>query len=115
MTSSRNCVACGRRAVTGRIYCAEHVTDEIESLERDLLGRDAPRTPDQVAQLRCPHCDARGQVSQRTVARDRGISGAKATGAVLTAGLSVLATGLSQQVEVTECRCANCGTVWTVS
>lgn len=44
----------------------------------------------------------------------KGVSGGKAAGAVLTAGLSVLATGLSRKEKVTEMRCSNCLTAWVV-
>lgn len=51
----------------------------------------------------------------KRVTQKQGISGGKATGAVLTAGFSVLATGLSRKQEVTECKCGNCKMVWHVA
>lgn len=66
------------------------------------------------AQLRCPHCGVPGMVTSRTVWRKRGVSGGKATGALLTAGISMLATGLSRKQRVTERRCENCSSVWDV-
>jgi hypothetical protein len=42
------------------------------------------------------------------VERKRGIGGGKATGAVLTGGLSTLATGLSQKQWMTKAHCDNC-------
>lgn len=65
--------------------------------------------------LVCPHCQQGGGVSRRTERRKQGISGAKATGAVVTGGISVLATGLSQKRSVTVMECRNCGASWTVS
>ncbi len=65
-------------------------------------------------QLICPHCQVRGRVTSKRVRAKRGISGGKATGAVLTGGLSMLATGLSRKESVTEMSCGNCGTTWTV-
>jgi hypothetical protein len=44
-----------------------------------------------------------------------GISGGKATGAILTGGLSLLATGLSRKHAATEANCGNCGSRWTFS
>jgi hypothetical protein len=60
----------------------------------------------------CPHCGARGQVRTRRIKAKKGISGGKATGAVLTAGLSVLATGLSRKETVTKAHCGNCNNDW---
>lgn len=62
----------------------------------------------------CPHCQTKGGVVTRQVKRKRGISGSKATGAVLTAGLSVLATGLSRKDIVTAASCSNCGVSWDI-
>jgi hypothetical protein len=62
--------------------------------------------------LICPHCQTKGFVTTRRVQIKRGFSGAKATGALLTAGLSLLATGLSRRQSVTEASCSNCETVW---
>jgi hypothetical protein len=42
----------------------------------------------------------------------KGISGGKATGALLTGGVSILASGLSRKEKVTEARCANCRQTW---
>ena len=60
----------------------------------------------------CPHCQTPGHVRTKQVTRDKGISGAKATGAVLTGGLSILATGLSRREAVTQAHCGNCGSTW---
>lgn len=69
----------------------------------------------QQAQVICPHCHNRGGVTWREVKRKQGISGAKATGAVLTGGLSVVATGLSRKGYVRACSCHNCGMKWDVA
>ncbi len=60
----------------------------------------------------CPHCLTRGMVRTIHVKRKKGISGAKATGAVLTMGVSTLATGLSRKEDMTHATCGNCGSVW---
>lgn len=65
-------------------------------------------------QLVCPHCGTKGTVRSKQVRMKKGVSGGKAAGAVLTAGLSVLATGLSRKEKVTEMRCSNCLTAWVV-
>jgi phage FluMu protein Com len=65
--------------------------------------------------LKCPHCDSTGTVSSKSVKTKQGISGGKATGAVLTFGVSMLATGLSRKQAVTEMKCGKCKTVWHVA
>jgi hypothetical protein len=62
--------------------------------------------------LICPHCQTKGQVRTTKVTKDKGISGGKATGAVLTGGLSVLATGLSRNEDVTQAHCDECNSTW---
>ena len=44
--------------------------------------------------------------------RKMGISGAKATGALLTGGLSLLFTGLSREEEFTQAHCLTCNSTW---
>jgi hypothetical protein len=66
------------------------------------------------ATLLCPHCDRRGGVRAKSVKLKRGISGGKATGAVLTAGVSLLATGLSRKESHTQLYCGNCWTTWVI-
>lgn len=68
-----------------------------------------------VPQLVCPHCGVRGQVSVEHVSRKQGISGGKATGALFTAGASMLLTGLSRKQMVRHCRCGNCNMAWDVA
>jgi transcription elongation factor Elf1 len=63
-------------------------------------------------QMVCPHCQTKGSVSTSRTKVKQGISGAKATGAVLTAGFSILATGLSRKQKFTQARCSNCGAEW---
>ena len=60
----------------------------------------------------CPHCQARGSVRTKSVKRKAGVSGGKLTGALLTGGISILATGLSRKQGVTEAYCGNCGSSW---
>lgn len=75
----------------------------------------AQRHAAQQAQVICPHCHNRGGVTWQEVKRKQGISGAKATGAVLTGGLSVVATGLSRKGYVRACFCRFCGMKWDVA
>jgi len=63
-------------------------------------------------QLVCPHCQTRGRVHAKTVKVKKGISGGKATGAIITGGLSLLATGLSRKEMATQAHCDACGSTW---
>ena len=60
----------------------------------------------------CPHCQVKGKVHTRRVDRKAGVSGGKATAAVLTGGLSLFATGLSRHSQVTQAYCENCRQRW---
>lgn len=64
--------------------------------------------------LICPHCNLRGHVYELDDSRKSGVSGAKATAALLTGGLSLFATGLSRKVSVRSYRCGNCDSRWNV-
>lgn len=64
--------------------------------------------------IKCPHCDTAGFVTTADTHQKSGISGGKATGAVLTGGLSMLATGLSREQSGKTCTCSNCGMTWFV-
>jgi hypothetical protein len=61
----------------------------------------------------CPHCSARGRIRTKEVVNKRGVSGGKATAALLTGGISLLATGLSRKEEGTEAHCECCTSTWT--
>jgi hypothetical protein len=64
------------------------------------------------SQVICPHCQERGKVMCKSITNKKGISGGKATGAVLTGGISLLATGLSRKEAATEAFCNNCKSTW---
>jgi len=64
------------------------------------------------AAMICPHCQTKGSVRKRSTSRKRGISGAKATVALLTGGISMLATGLSGSETVTQAHCTCCDCTW---
>lgn len=65
--------------------------------------------------LVCPHCQTAGGVTTTMTKKKQGISGGKATGAILTAGVSLLGTGLARKGWVTQLRCSNCGMSWEVT
>lgn len=64
------------------------------------------------SELICPHCQTKGEVHTQSVKLKKGVSGAKATGAILTGGLSLLATGLSRKEDTTQAHCENCNSTW---
>jgi hypothetical protein len=64
------------------------------------------------AKIVCPQCQERGHVTTKKVEANAGIHGGKATAALLTGGISMLATGLSNKVEMTEAKCSNCNSKW---
>lgn len=64
------------------------------------------------SQLVCPHCQTQGYVRHEKTKQKMGISGGKATGAILTGGLSLFAVGLSRKQTFTKASCARCGSVW---
>jgi hypothetical protein len=66
------------------------------------------------AQIICPHCHVAGGVTTTQVKVKKGISGGKATAAVLTVGFSMLATGLSRKERATNLKCSHCGMNWQV-
>lgn len=68
--------------------------------------------PERDKQIVCPHCQTKGHVTTAAVKVKKGISGDKATAALLTGGVTMLATGLSDRQEMTKATCSNCGSVW---
>ena len=63
-------------------------------------------------QVICPHCLTRGTVRLRSATKKAGISGGKATVAVLTGGVSLLATGLSRKESFSSAHCDFCNSTW---
>lgn len=61
----------------------------------------------------CPNCQTKGSVTTKKVKQKVGVSGGKATAALLTCGISLLGTGLSRKQEMTQANCSNCGSVYT--
>jgi len=77
-----------------------------------VVPQSSTTTLRQNEQLVCPHCQTKGSVATRRVKLKKGISGGKAVGALMTLGVSVLATGLSRKEDATEAKCSNCGSIW---
>lgn len=89
--------------------------DDIDQLTGDQISRLVYRTEprDVNPAIICPQCQTKGHVTTQRSKAKRGRVWGKATGAVLTAGLSLFATGLSRKEWVTHASCANCGSRWT--
>lgn len=64
------------------------------------------------APMICPHCHEKGRIRTKPVKLKKGISGAKATAALLTGGVTMLATGLSRKEDYTQAHCENCSNTW---
>ena len=99
---------CNEPRIDGTSYCAKHGP----KTGRAKPGKSSDKSG--AAQMVCPHCQVRGQVHTKRVKVKRGISGGKATGAVLTAGFSILATGLSRKEAATQATCNNCRVTWMI-
>lgn len=78
-------------------------------------------TPEQIAEMQfgpfnhqmiCPHCNTTGQIRTKPIEQKKGVSGGKATAAILTGGVSLLATGLSRKEKNTQAHCMNCSNTW---
>lgn len=78
--------------------------------ERRAAAMDAQRAAQ--ARIVCQFCSEAGHVTTRMVQRKKGISGGKATGALLTGGVSLVAVGLSRKGWVTILTCGNCRMTW---
>jgi len=79
------------------------------------LSEDEKRTQTYGAinpKLVCLHCQEKGHVRTKSIDQKKGISGGKAAGAVLTAGVSTVFTGLSRHETNTQAYCDNCNTTW---
>jgi hypothetical protein len=65
-------------------------------------------------QVVCPHCQMKGCVEIKEGKKKHGISGAKATAAIFTAGISLLGTGLAKKDKGHQAHCLNCGMDWWI-
>lgn len=107
----KKCAAgpCNNPRIEGSFFCVQH-TKGLSS-KQIKQAQEAQRKAQQ-ARIRCIHCQEVGYVSTQVRRVKRGVSGGKATGAVITGGLSLFATGLSRKQDVVEAHCSNCGMTW---
>ncbi|MGH8991657.1 MAG: hypothetical protein ACRDZ7_09030 [Acidimicrobiia bacterium] len=126
MSNNLVCAACGHLAESARALYLHGVNSHAQYQTIDPSDHERPRTlrdkraakqqqeSRQQEQLVCPHCQTKGSVSASRVIRKKGISGGKATGALLTGGVSLLVTGLARKEAATEASCRNCGMTWVI-
>ena len=62
--------------------------------------------------MTCPHCQTIRKIRTKNIKQKKGVSGGKATAAVFTGGLSLLAVGLSRKEGATQAHCDNCNNTW---
>jgi len=92
---------------------AKVMTTGTDAQKAALIERNAKLAHGELrSQMICPHCQERGKVRCKAVKNKKGISGGKATGAILTGGVSMLATGLSRKEAATEAYCGHCQSTW---
>lgn len=84
-----------------------------EELNKKVAKYDVKIYGEPNANIICPHCQSQGQVHTKKVDKKVGISGGKATAAILTSGVSLLATGLSRKDSFTQAHCFKCESTWT--
>ena len=114
--SSETACAAGREAGWTEAVIKQGIPSSrsASTATRRSSGVARPRSPKEAkaGKMICPHCQTKGQVRTRQVKQKKGVSGGKATAAVVTAGWSLLGTGLSRKEKMTEARCNNCGAIW---
>lgn len=66
------------------------------------------------ARIVCQFCHEAGHVTATLKQKKHGVSGGKATAALLTGGVSLVAVGLSRKGMVTRLTCGNCSMSWDV-
>lgn len=111
-------LGCGGILILGLIIWIANVGNKQkeEKARRDSLTPDQRSSEDYGPlnlSMICPHCQTKGRIRTKPIERKAGISGGKATAAVLTAGLSLPATGLSRTEGVTQAHCEECNNTWS--
>jgi len=100
-------IGCMILASTQKNQIPEDLTKKTDDIRKSIYG------PVNI-HLVCPHCQTKGNVRTRRGSKEKGISGSKATGAVITGGISVLATGLARSEDVIEAHCDVCKCDWII-
>lgn len=96
---------------TARVQLASGETVDLDATPIPAAPPTAA-APVPAGMITCPYCHTAGSVTVKDVKKKAGISGGKATAAVLTVGFSVLATGLSRKEKRQQLKCSQCGVSW---
>ncbi len=110
ITSSGRCSVCGLTVAEAKK--AEDLREKTQPIGRPITFDEMALWGKQNPAITCPQCHKRGYVCTKQVKRKKGISGGKATGALLTGGISLLLTGLSRKESVTQAHCTYCDSTW---
>lgn len=86
-------------------YCINFTESGKESWKDELHG---PINPHVV----CGQCNTTGMCRVKLIDKKVGVSGGKATAAILTGGVSLLATGLARKEKVSQVTCGHCNSSW---
>ncbi|MEJ2193376.1 MAG: hypothetical protein P8X73_00780 [Ignavibacteriaceae bacterium] len=60
----------------------------------------------------CPYCQRKGQVRVKTIIQYKRINVVQATAAILTFGITLLATGFLRKEQERHAHCGYCNSVW---
>lgn len=122
LSPPKKCAAglCNDYRLEGSDFCGKHGPKQMPqgkppgTIARffEKMEANEARKKAQDGQIRCIYCQQSGSVTTVHRRVKRGVSGGKATGALVTGGLSIFATGLSRKQDVIEARCGNCGMSW---
>lgn len=108
----------GRCSVCGLTVAEAKRMEELREKDQRISGGIAEMEHNSAlwgernAAITCPQCQKRGYVWTMQAKRKKGISGGKATGALLTLGVSLVLTGLSRKESVTQAHCTYCNSTW---
>lgn len=123
-STPKTCAAgpCQEYRLEGSDFCGRHGPREMPQTKlpgaitrffENMEAKEA-RKREQDSHIHCIYCRRSGSVTTLRRRVKRGVSGAKATGALATGGLSIFATGLSRKQDIVEARCSHCGMSWQV-
>jgi len=114
ITSSGRCSVCGLTVTEAKK--AEDVREKAQPITKMMtfaeIDHNSALWGKRNPAITCPQCHKRGYVWTKQVKRKKGISGGKATGALLTVGTSLLLTGLSRKESATQAHCTYCDSTW---
>ena len=107
ITSSGRCSVCGLTVAE-----AKKTEDLCEKSSIAEMEHNSALWGEQNHAITCAQCQKRGYVWTKQIKRKKGVSGGKATGALLTGGISLFLTGLSRKEIITQAHCTYCNSTW---